>query len=148
MNRRILILCDEGVYQLIDFYGQILKSDFDQYQYEQNIYFSNGSLIFRDYQTIYSDNLNGNQQLIMSSGDDSDSFAFINNNNEQYLYIHTYDDELQSVKLDGKEIVFLYIDENIENFYLAGNQIVYYMYDDYNNVYYLANDERENALLK
>lgn len=147
VNQRVLVY-NEGYYKLYDFQGQVLKNDFDFYQYERPLYFRQGALIYKERDYIYYDDLKGNSESFFSCDEDCYRFAFTYHDNQPCLFVLNDDDEFLGLTLEGEGLVEYYIEDDVERFYVSGGQTIYYLYDDdYNRVYYIANIEGERAFI-
>lgn len=147
VNQRVLV-ANEGFYTLYNFQGQVLKNDFDFYQYEGPVYFMQGSLIYKEGNHIYCDDLRGKSQFLISCDEYFYKFALVHNHNQPALFVINDDDEFLSITLEDQELVDYYIEDDIGCFYVSGSQTIYYLYDDdYERVFYIANIEGESALI-
>ena len=149
VNERVMVFFDGGRYVLYDLQGQMIRDDFQQYQYERESYFQNGDFINKDYQTIHRDDLRGHSQQVMSSGDDCYLFALVYEDDVPYLYVEDYEGDLSCLTVLDNELSSCQIHDDIEYFFVSGNQTIYYIYDeDYHRVYYIGNTDGQSALLQ
>lgn len=139
-NQRILYTDNDYQNQLVDYKGNILKKNMNTYS---DCFFDQGLLYYREYDGIYSVNLDTNEQKKIKELDDIYRFGL--GNDEDIIYVENFDNSLDVYAGDDT----YHLCDEARDFFIIGDKVVYYVYDeDYTRHYFIGNARGEYALLE
>lgn len=123
--------------QLIDYNGNTIKKNIDHYM---DCYFDQGLLYYREYDGIYSVNLETNEKNKVQEIDSIYRFALAKDekNQKDIAYVESVDDQLDAY-VDGEPYA---IYDDARDFFIIGDKVIFYAYDDdYSQHYFIGNSE-------